>query len=530
MSITSGSFLLFALALTVLYFLVPKHGQWMLLLLASAGFYCAAGLQYGAYILFTALSTYCGARWIGRLAAQQQAYLKANKEQLSREEKKAYKAGNKARRKAVMIAALLLNFGLLAVFKYGDFVLTQLNRAAALLGSGPVHGPLGLIAPLGISFYTFQSMGYLVDVYWEKCAPEKNIARMLLFVSFFPQIIQGPISNFSQLAPQLYAPHSFSAARLGSGLQRMLWGFFKKLVIADTLAPYVQAVFANYTEYSGVAVLVGAFLYSAQIYADFSGYMDIVCGLCEIWGIQLAENFQRPYFSKSIAEYWRRWHITLGEWFKTYLYYPVAVSHFARNAGKRWQKRFGGSVGKTIPATVALLIVWLTTGLWHGASWAYIAWGGVNGAFIIFSLWMEPVYLRWKQALHIQEDRWLWRAFQTLRTFCLVTVIKVLPEVGGLRRGLGLWKQVVTNWHLPETWQALFPYADTWINLAVIGGGLVLMLAASLLQRKQPVRAFLMEKPMVLRYTIYFVLLGAILLFGCYGEGFDPQDFMYFKF
>ena len=390
MSITSGSFLLFALALTVLYFLVPKHGQWMLLLLASAVFYCAAGLQYGAYILFTALSTYCGARWIGRLAAQQQAYLKANKEQLSREEKKAYKAGNKARRKAVMIAALLLNFGLLAVFKYGDFVLTQLNRAAALLGSGPVHGPLGLIAPLGISFYTFQSMGYLVDVYWEKCAPEKNIARMLLFVSFFPQIIQGPISNFSQLAPQLYAPHSFSAARLGSGLQRMLWGFFKKLVIADTLAPYVQAVFANYTEYSGVAVLVGAFLYSAQIYADFSGYMDIVCGLCEIWGIQLAENFQRPYFSKSIAEYWRRWHITLGEWFKTYLYYPVAVSHFARNAGKRWQKRFGGSVGKTIPATVALLIVWLTTGLWHGASWAYIAWGGVNGAFIIFSLWMEP--------------------------------------------------------------------------------------------------------------------------------------------
>ena len=201
---------------------------------------------------------------------------------------------------------------------------------------------------------------------------------------------QGPISTYSQLAGQLYEGHAFTYENFALGGQRMIWGYFKKLVLADVLAPWVGAVFQHYPDYTGGAVLVGIFFYSIRIYADFSGYMDIMCGFCQIIGIRLEENFLRPYFSKSIAEYWRRWHITLGAWFKNYLYYPIAVSKWNTKIGKWGRRRFGKTFGQAMPASIALVAVWLTTGLWHGASWAYIAWGGVNGLFIIVSLWLDP--------------------------------------------------------------------------------------------------------------------------------------------
>ena len=453
MSILSVSFLVFTFCLCLAYFLVPKRFQWWVLLAFSLGFCCLGGLTALPFLLITALSVWFTARYIQKDAEAEKAELKAKKAELSKEEKTALKAKGKAKRRRALVICLLLNLGILCAFKYVHFLLAQADAVARLFG-GQVTDSIRWLVPLGISFYTFQTVGYLCDVYWGKVQAEENFFKVLLFTSFFPQITQGPISAWNELSGQLFAPHAPDPDGMSLGLQRMFWGFFKKMVVANITAGYVDQVFANYSSYTGVAVFLGALCYAVQIYADFSGYMDIMCGLCQILGIRLTENFERPYFSKSIAEYWRRWHISLGVWFKNYVYYPIAMARWNQKLGKAAKKRLGKAFGSYLPATAALVVTWLATGLWHGASWSYIAWGGVNGLFIIFSMWMEGPYAKWKKGLHINESAWLWRAFQVCRTFLLVTFIKVLPEVGTLADGLGLWKRILTEHslrgYLPE--------------------------------------------------------------------------------
>lgn len=525
MSLTSLRFLAFVVVLLFAYFLCPRKQQWWVLLAASLVFYAMGGVKNVAFILVTAVSTYFAALRMQSLADGQKAYLKEHKE-LTKEEKSAYKAKISRQRKTLMILTLVLNFGILCVFKYTHFALAQVNGLMKAFGGAGFEDTLKFVIPLGISFYTFQTMGYLVDVYWKKVEAQKSFGKLLLFVSFFPQVTQGPISDYAQLSQELFTPHDFSYDAYKLGGQRMIWGFAKKVILADLLAPCVRDVFANYGSYAGIAVLLGAFCYSIQIYADFSGYMDMVCGLCQMLGIRLTENFDRPYFSKSIAEYWRRWHISLGAWFKTYIYYPIAVAKWNQKLGKKAQGRFGKHFGQTVPASLALVAVWLTTGLWHGASWGYIAWGGVNGLFIIFSLWMEPVYEKTKQILRINESTWLWRAFQTLRTFILVTFIKVLPEVGTLRDGLGLWKRIFTEHTIPRSYDALLPFLPKG-NLPVIALFTALIFLTSLIQRKQPIRQWLGKLPRWIQLTAMAALALAVVY---YLTGGNAGGFMYAQF
>ena len=529
MSLVSVWFLIFALALLIVYYAIPGRFRWIVLLIASAVFYCAADLRSVVYIFITAVSTWLAALWMQRISRRQSAYIKENKQTLSREERSALRARGKRRRRWIMAMTLVLNFGILCVFKYAHFALAQISAIARAFGGRPVNDTLQLIVPLGISFYTFQTMGYLIDVYWERYEPERNFFRLALFVSFFPQITQGPISDYSYLRGELFTPHEFTYANFSRGFQRMLAGYYKKLVLANLLAPYVADVFAHYGEYAGVTVAIGAVCYSVQIYADFSGYMDIVCGLCEMLGIRLTENFLRPYFSKSVAEYWRRWHISLGAWFKAYLYYPIGVAKWNRRLGKRAQDKLGKAFGQTVSASVALVAVWLITGLWHGASWAYIAWGGVNGLFIIASLWLEPVFARVKKGLRIREDRWLWRAFQTLRTFALVTLIKVLPEVGTLSDGLGLWKRIFTNYTCPASLRSLVPFAGPRSEILLIAVSTLALFVGSLLQRKRPVRDYFGRLPAPVRVILLAALAVAIIYFGGPAAG-QLGGFMYAQF
>ena len=530
MSLTSIIFLIFCIALVLVFYLVPKRIQWVVLLIASLLFYSMTGIRNVIFILITSLTTYGATLRIEALGEQHKLWLQENKKTASREEKSAYKANIKKKKRQWMVLTLVLNFGIMCTFKYVHFALEQVNALIGIFHGTLINDTLQWIIPLGISFYTFQTMGYLVDVYWEKVPAERNYAKVLLFVSFFPQMTQGPISNFKELTDELFKEHSFSYHRYSWGIQRMLWGYFKKLVIANITSVYVADVFANYSGYTGITTLIGAFMYSIQIYADFSGYMDIVCGLCEVLDIRLTENFIRPYFSKSIAEYWRRWHSSLGAWFKTYIYYPVAVARWNQNLGKKAKKKLGKTVGQTIPASVALVVVWLTTGLWHGASWAYIAWGGVNGLFIIFSLWMEPVYASWKTALRIDEESWNWRAFQTIRTFILVTFIKVLPEVGTLGDGVGLWRQIFTNHVIPTSLHELLPFVDSGIMLATAVLGTLLIFVTSMIQRRQPIRQWLEEHvPGPCRMGIY-VILAVMIVYFSYTLSDTAGGFMYAQF
>lgn len=519
MSITTFTFFLFACAVLVVYFLVPKRYQWVVLLTASCIFYLSYGAQYILYVLFTSASIHVAARVMQKIADGQKTFLKGAGKTLSKEEKSAYKNKNKLIKKTVMLCTLLANLLILCVFKYAHFILEQINSVISLLGSIGIQDTLHLIAPLGISFYTFQMIGYLLDVYWGNVEAEQNYFKTLLFCSFFPQMTQGPISEFGSLGEQLFGEHEFSYKNYSWGMQRMCWGFFKKMVVADAFAPLVADVFTNYAQYTGITTLIGAFMYSVQIYADFSGYMDIMCGLCEVMGIRLTENFNRPYFSKSVAEYWRRWHMSLGTWFKRFIYYPIGISKWSRSLGKKSREKLGRKFGDMLPASIALVVVWLATGLWHGASWAYITWGLVNGLFIILNLWLDPFYAACRKKLHINESAWLWRAFQVARTFILITFIKVLPEVGTLRQGLGLWAQIFTNHQIPHSIRQLLPFVD-WTStyllvhfvMAIVGTAF--MFLVSLLQRRQPVRAYTQEWPMVLRVAMLCVIFFFIITFG----------------
>ena len=519
MSITSLTFVAFTLGIFALYYLIPKRFQWMLLLAASIVFYVSGGLQCAVYVLITASTIYLAARGMQALAQKQKTYIKEHKDLLTKEEKKAYKSRIKKQRKLCMLAALILNVGLLCFFKYFHFVLEQINAVLHLAGAAQIQDTFRFIVPLGISFYTFQAVGYLLNVYWEKLDAEPNYFKLLLFVSFFPQMTQGPISEYTQLSQELFAEHSFSYKNYAWGFQRMIWGFFKKMVIANQMTKYVNLVFTNYNQYTGISTLIGAVFYSIDIYADFSGYMDIMCGFCEVLGIRLTENFNRPYFSKSVAEYWRRWHMSLGAWFKNYIYFPIGMSTWSRKLAKTTRARFGKHFADTFPATIALLIVWTATGLWHGASWAYISWGLVNGLFIIWGMWMEPVYEKWRNALHLREDIWIWRAFQTIRTFILVTLIKVLPEVGTLSEGFGLWKRIFTNYEIPHSLAELLPFVQFgWvldkIQIALLLFGVIAMFVFSLVERRHPVRDSFNKLPGVVRWFILAVLLIAITSFG----------------
>ncbi len=532
MSITSVLFLAFLAVVIIVYWAIPyKKYQWCVLLAASCIFYLSTGSRNMIFVLTTSGTAYLAAGWMQRLTDAHNTYVKEHKAELSRDEKKRLKQRTALRRRWIMAVTMLLNFGILCYFKYLNFALEQIGTLVGFLsGRRPFWNSVDLLIPMGISFYTFQTMGYLADVYWEKVRPERNFGKMFLFVSFFPQMTQGPISNYGQLSGELFAEHGFSYKNYSYGCQRMIWGFFKKLVVADLLSPFVAEIFASYENYPGITVLAGAFLYSAQIYADFSGYMDIMCGFTETLGIRLAENFERPYFSKSIAEYWRRWHITLGAWFKTYIYYPIAVAKWNRNLAKRMQKKFGTAAGKSMPASVALVAVWLVTGLWHGASWGYIAWGGVNGLFIIFSLWMEPVYEKGKQKLGIREGQFWWKAFQTVRTFILVTFIKVLPEVGTLGDGIGFWKRIFENHEIPSSFTGLIPGykgVSDLLTMAVILFGIALMLSVSLLQTKYKVRDWLQSRTRCARWGAYLLLVLLILVFG---TGSSKGSFMYAQF
>ena len=385
MLFTSYGFIGFAAILFLLYYLVPKKCQWPLLLAASYLFYFFAGPEYLLYIMTTTVSVWLTGRAIQARGEKTAAYVKECGKTLTREEKKAWKEKGKRRQRRLLVLCLLLNLGILAVVKYAAFAIANAN---ALLGAVGLERRLDVpdfVLPLGISFYTFQALGYLIDVYRGTVPAEKNLFRLGLFVSFFPQLIQGPISRFGDLGKSLYEEHPFHARTVALGLERILWGYFKKLVIADRILTAVNAIIREPEIHSGAWVLVGMLFYALELYADFTGGIDITIGIGQALGITVKENFIRPYFSKSIKEYWRRWHISMGTWFTDYIFYPISVSKPMLKLSKWSRAHLGETVGKRIPVYLSSFAVWAATGIWHGASWNFIVWGLGNWVVIMVS-------------------------------------------------------------------------------------------------------------------------------------------------
>jgi alginate O-acetyltransferase complex protein AlgI len=520
---------LFILVLFLVYYIMPKKYQWILLLLASYLFYSIAGVKYLIYILATTLSTYFISLRLNQLQTAQASYLKENKESLSREEKKAYKAGMKLRQRRWMVLCLVFNFGILAVIKYADFTLSNINGVLNWVGTKPL--PLiGFILPLGISFYTFQTMGYLIDVYREKYPSERNLFKLALFISFFPQLIQGPISRFDDLKETLFSEHRADITNISFGLQRILWGYFKKLVIADRLLVGVNTIVRNPEEYQGVYVLVGMFFYAITLYADFTGGIDITIGIAQVLGIRVKENFERPYFSKSIAEYWRRWHISLSTWFREYMFYPISVSKTMLDLGKSCKKHVGDWLGRRIAIYIASIIVWFTTGIWHGAAWNFIVWGLLNCLVILVSQECMPLYEKFHARFHVGHTFW-YRLFQVGRTFWLMSFLRTLDCYRDVGTTFRMYGTIVTRFNYDELFTGgLMQLGLSIADYLVLIAAVAFMLAVSLLGRSGSVREKLASRPLAVRYATYFILLLVILIFGAYGVGYDANQFIYSQF
>lgn len=531
MLFTTYRFIVFLLVLFLIYYIIPKKYRWLLLLLASYIFYCYAGIKYLIYILATTISTYYISRRLGQLQEIQTLYLREKREELSREERKAYKAKMKSGQRKWMVLCLIFNFGILAVLKYGDFTITNINSILNLFNTSKQLSLIGFALPLGISFYTFQTMGYLIDVYREKYPCERNILKLALFISFFPQLIQGPISRFDDLKETLFSEHSFEYKNFSFGLQRILWGFFKKLVIADRLLIGVNTIVHNPEDFQGVYVLIGMFFYAITLYADFTGGIDIAIGTAEVLGIRMKENFERPFFSKSIAEYWRRWHISLGSWFKEYMFYPISISKSMLNLSKYCKKHIGDWLGRRISIYLASIIVWFTTGIWHGAAWNFIVWGLLNCLVILVSQECMPLYAKFHERFPTLSQKFWYRIFQIGRTFWLMSFLRTFDCYRDVTTTFKMYGTIVTKFNIGELFQGgMMQFGLSLSDYFVLILSVLLVLLVSLWGRSGSVREKLSARPILLRYATYFVIFLAILILGAYGVGYDSSQFIYSQF
>ena len=494
MSLISMEFLIFVGIAVIGYYLIPKRFQWIWLLIFSYIYYASSGIKILFFLLYTTITTYGTGRLLDRV----------NHKELPRNEAKS-------RKRRILIGCLLLNFGMLAVLKYTNFASENVN---AIFHAGISFQKL--ILPLGISFYTFQSMGYIIDVYWGKYEAEKNPFRFALFVSFFPQLLQGPIGRFDRLARQLYEQHSFDLLKAQYALQLMLWGFFKKLVLADRAAVVVNQVFQNYTQYSGVTNIVAVLMYSIQLYMDFSGGMDVVMGVAALFGVELDQNFKRPYFATSITDFWHRWHITLGTWMKDYIFYPVSLSKWMGKFGKWSKKAFGKKTGRVVPICVANIIVFLVVGIWHGAAWKYIAYGLYNGLIIAISSLLAPLYRKGFEKFHINPKSGAWHVVQILRTFLLVNISWYFDMAVSLSAAFAMMKSTVTGLSLATlTDGSLMMLGLDKLDYMILAMGcLVVFLISFLKERGIQIRESLGRKPLVIRWAVYGMLVFGIPMFG----------------
>lgn len=517
MLFTSLNFILFLACLFALYYIIPYKFRWMLLLGFSVIFYASAGLEGLGFMGVTILTTYISAISMGKMLSAQKDYLKAAGKNITREEKKAYKEKTKRKMRLFLIPCLVINFGILALLKY------------ILVGKG--FFGIELVLPMGISFYTFQTMGYLIDVYRGKVPAEKNIFKSALFTSFFPLIVQGPISDYSRLTQTLYTPERFNAKNFLFGFERILWGYFKKVVIADRLLAAVSTIIGDVNEFSGAYALFGMILYAIQLYADFTGGIDITIGIAQMLGIRVQENFHRPYFSKNITEYWRRWHISLSEWFKEYLFYPISVAKPMLKLSKFAREKFGDAVGKRVPVYISTIFVWFVTGVWHGRGLNFIVWGLGNCVIILISQELSPLYKAFHSRFPSLKRTVSYKSFEILRTIFVLSSLRMLDCYRDVPLTFKMFGSIFTGGKYAELIKGGFLNLGLSVaDYVVVALGVLLIFAVSMKQRKAPIRETLYKKPVFVQCAVIAFLILAILILGAYGEGYDASQFIYNQF
>ena len=523
-----GLFLPLAL---IFYGLTPNKWKKYALLLLSLGFYW---LISGVYIVYLLLSTAaiwgCGL-WMRHIFTRRDSAVKA----AEKSERKAIKKAFNRRARGVLALAVAAHIGLILVLKYSGFFLENVN---ALFGT--VFSVPAFVKPLGLSFFILQSVSYLVDVYRQTIPADRNILRLGLFLGFFPGIVEGPICRYGQTAQALWEAGPIRYENLCLGLQRIAFGLMKKLVIADRLNPVVEELFSQSNSYPGYMSLLGGILYTLQLYADFSGSMDAVCGTARIFGITMPENFKRPFFSKNISEFWTRWHITLGTWFRDYIFYPVTMSGPLKKLTAAARKKLGNHFGPLIAGSIALLCVWFSNGLWHGAAWHYVFFGLYHFVLILLGNIFAPYLKTVNEKLRFTPENKPFRLFQMLRTAFLVVLGEIIFRADNMAMAGRMLRRIFTDFGNP--FSKYYSIKDTLITLVgsinynirdlyIVAVAAVIILAVSILQeRGVSLRESLQKRPVWLRWCVWYALILFILIFGAYGAGYVAVDPMYANF
>ena len=469
MDFLSLTFAVFFIISVICYYAVPKKLRWGVLLLSSIIFYVWSVPYLIGYLLFSAVTTYFYGTWTEK---------------------------HKEHGKVLLALVILANLAVLLTVKFA-----------------PVAG-ISILAPMGISFYTLQVIAYCVDVYKGKAEAQSNFFKYLLFVSFFPQILQGPIPRYNQLKEQLFEGHTFDYKTVKFGFQLILWGMFLKMVIADRAAIFVNAVFPEYHLYEGTVLAVAAVLYSIQLYTDFLGCVCIAMGAAEVYGIKLQTNFERPYMAVSIKDFWRRWHISLSSWLRDYVYIPL-----------------GGNRKGKLRRYINLMLTFLVSGIWHGSGLQYIFWGLMQGGYQVAGEILQPVRKKVRNVLKIDENSGFYVLWQRACTFVLITSSWVIFRSANLRAGLSMLKRIVTDitpWVLFDG--TLYEFGIEARSFMALILCIVLVMVIEHFQEKGNIREMLSQQHIIVRWSIYLGAIALVAVLGVYGPGYSATQFLYGQF
>lgn len=501
----------------LVYALIPQKRRWLVLLSASCFFYVLNSWRLSVFLLAAVLISWSAALGIERAGAAEETP----------------KAVCRRRRRAVLAAAVAADLAILVFLKYYNFLGGAGDSLLGLAGLPPLFPQLDwLKLPLGISFYTLEAVSYLADVYLERCPAERNPAKLALFLLFFPTVVEGPVARWGSASETLFAGRMPDFRGCAFAAQRICWGMMKKLIIADRADILVNEIFNHHSQYSGLTVAFGAVLYTVQIYADFSGMIDVSLGSAELFGVRLPENFRQPFFSRTVTEFWRRWHITLGAWLRDYVFFPLSLSHRSMKLRKWGKRRLNPYYATLLPTARAMFFVWLAIGVWHGSGWKYIAYGLYYFVISLAGLLLEPLSARLCRLLRIDRTSRPYRAFQLARTLVFVCCGMMLFRADSLPVFWQMLRSVFAGGGAaPLLDGSLFTHGfDRHDLLATAAGTLAMLLADVLQERGVHLRTGIAAKPLPLRWGVYLALLLGLVIFGAYGGAYTATDPIYAGF
>lgn len=521
-------YLLLFLPLALLtYQIVPRKMRWKVLLIFSYLFYYINSRKLIVFIIGTTLLTYSAGIWLAWLKGKRRLEL----EQEGKEQRQEIKRKSQRKQRFVLVGGILILLGVLGYLKYYNFFVQNLNYFFA--GDGGMGFQMkALLLPLGISFYTLQAIGYMADVYWERIPAEPHIGKLALFMSFFPQVMEGPICQFSDTAKSLWKCEPLRADNLTGGAMRILWGLFKKMIIADRLNMLVKVVFGHYQNFSGMIVAAAAVAYTVQLYMEFSGAMDMIIGSGRLFGVNLPENFRQPFASQNAAEFWRRWHMTLGAWLKGYVFYPMSVSKVVKSWNCFGKKHLNKYVTKLGMSALALFPVWLCNGVWHGPRWSYIFYGMYFFVILLAEAALEPPVTWIRKKWGIEDTTLWWKTLRIGKTWIIIFTGELFFRADGFLAGLSMFTSMFRDFRVQALWDGTFltfglGKAD---YLAIFTACILVGIVGIIRERNIAIIPKIQRMCLPARWAVYYCLILAVIIFGAYGAGYQSVDLIYAGF